>query len=285
MKGIILAGGKGSRLTPTTKGISKHLIPIYDKPTIYYPISTLMLAGIREISIICNPQHLKGYQDLLNETSQFGLQISFVVQEKPLGLPHAMLLARKSMNGKTAIICGDNFFYGRGLSAILQKQANYDEGACIFGYRVNDPERYGVMELNGKGKLVNIEEKPTKPKSNIAAVGLYFYDDTVCEKAQSLKPSSRGELEITDLNKLYIKENRIRAEVFGRGTAWFDTGTSQSLLAASNFVHSIQESQGYIISCLEEISYRNNWVSKKVLKKIVTKRPQNTYNNYILELL
>ena len=286
MKGIILAGGTGSRLAPITSGISKHLIPLYDKPTIYYPISTLMLAGINEITIICTPKHIESYQELLKDTVKIGLNITFVVQEKPLGIPHALLLASPyAVNQKVALICGDNFFYGRGLSQVLKKQSQIERGACIFGYRVSDPERYGVIELDTSGKLVSLEEKPKKPKSNIASVGLYFYDETVFEKARSLKPSKRGELEVTDLNKLYLSEGNLRTEIFGRGTAWFDTGTSLSLLAASNFVHSIQESQGYYIGCLEEISLNNGWITKNELSEFLITRPNNSYFDYVRELI
>lgn len=288
MKGIVLAGGSGTRLYPSTMTVSKQLLPVYDKPMIYYPISVLMLAGIREILIISTPHDLPNFKTLLGDGSQFGVTFSYKEQPSPDGLAQAFILGEEFIgNDNVALILGDNIFYGAGFSAQLKnavKNAKDKKEATVFGYLVKDPERFGVVEFDENGKAVSIEEKPTEPKSNYAVTGLYFYDNSVIEKAKSLKPSKRGELEITDLNKIYLEEDRLNVELFGRGFAWLDTGTHNSLLKAGQYVQTIEENQGIKIACLEEIAIRMGYLSKdEILQNILTYK-NNEYYNYIKQL-
>jgi len=286
MKGIILAGGSATRLYPLSKAISKQIMPVYDKPMIYYPLSTLMLAGIREVLIISTPRDLPMFKDLLGDGKQLGMQFEYIVQEKPDGLAQAFVLGADFLNGEAgALILGDNMFFGQNFSTMLKRAATRNEGACIFGYYVKDPRAYGVVEFDDRGKVVSLEEKPTNPKSNYAVPGLYFYDKTVTSKAKNLKPSPRGEYEITDLNKCYLEEKTLHVELFGRGFAWLDTGNCDSLLDASNFVATIQNRQGFYISCIEEIAWRNNWINSNQLKTLGTKQEKTAYGKYILSLL
>ncbi len=285
MKGIVLAGGSGTRLYPSTIAVSKQLLPVYDKPMIYYPISVLMLAGIRDILIISTPEDLGNFKKLLGDGSQFGVKFSYEEQPKPDGLAQAFIIGEEFIRGDSvALILGDNIFYGQSFSAMLNKAVNEaDRGfATIFGYKVKDPQRFGVIEFNSEGKAVSIEEKPENPKSSFAVTGLYFYDNKVVEYAKTLKPSARGELEITDLNKIYLSENKLNAELFGRGFVWLDTGTHSSLLQAGQYVQTIEENQGIKIACLEEVAYRMGFLSKNdVLKHL---RVYNEYYSYIREL-
>lgn len=288
MKGIVLAGGSGTRLYPSTMTVSKQLLPVYDKPMIYYPISVLMLAGIREILIISTPHDLPNFKTLLGDGSQFGVTFSYKEQPSPDGLAQAFILGEEFIgNDNVALILGDNIFYGAGFSAQLKnavKNAKDKKEATVFGYLVKDPERFGVVEFDKNGKAISIEEKPTEPKSNYAVTGLYFYDNSVIEKAKSLKPSKRGELEITDLNKIYLEEDRLNVELFGRGFAWLDTGTHNSLLKAGQYVQTIEENQGIKIACLEEIAIRMGYLSKdEILQNILTYK-NNEYYNYIKQL-
>ena len=285
MKGIVLAGGSGTRLYPSTIAVSKQLLPVYDKPMIYYPISVLMLAGIRDILIISTPEDLGNFKKLLGDGSQFGVKFSYEEQPKPDGLAQAFIIGEEFIRGDSvALILGDNIFYGQSFSAMLSKAVKEaDSGfATIFGYKVKDPQRFGVIEFNSEGKAVSIEEKPENPKSSFAVTGLYFYDNKVVEYAKTLKPSARGELEITDLNKIYLSENKLNAELFGRGFVWLDTGTHSSLLQAGQYVQTIEENQGIKIACLEEVAYRMGFLSKNdVLKHL---RVYNEYYSYIREL-
>ncbi len=286
MKGIILAGGSATRLYPLSKSISKQIMPVYDKPMIYYPLSTLMLAGIREVLIISTPRDLPMFESLLGDGSQLGMRLEYIVQERPDGLAQAFILGADFLNGDAGcLILGDNMFYGQNFSAMLRRAASREVGASIFGYYVKDPKAYGVVEFDANGKVVSLEEKPAIPKSNYAVPGLYFYDKTVCEKAASLKPSPRGELEITDLNKLYLQEGNLHVELFGRGFAWLDTGNCDSLLEAGNFVATIQKRQGFYVACIEEIAWRNGWIDDATLRKHGNDLQKTLYGQYILSLL
>lgn len=286
MKGIILAGGSATRLYPLSKAISKQIMPVYDKPMIYYPLSTLMLAGIREVLIISTPRDLPMFKELLGTGERIGMKFSYKVQEVPNGLAQAFVLGAEFLNGEPGcLILGDNMFYGQGFSKMLRRAAETKKGACIFGYYVKDPRAYGVVEFDKEGKVLSLEEKPAHPKSNYAVPGLYFYDETVTDKAASLKPSARGEYEITDLNKLYLEEGTLSVELFGRGFAWLDTGNCDSLLEASNFVATIQNRQGFYISCIEEIAWRNGWISDQQLRDLGDELNKTSYGKYLLELL
>lgn len=286
MKGIILAGGSATRLYPLSKAISKQIMPVYDKPMIYYPLSTLMLAGIREILIISTPRDLPMFQQLLGNGEELGMKFQYKVQEQPNGLAQAFVLGAEFLGGEPGcLILGDNLFHGQNFSSMLKKAASRTDGATIFGYYVKDPTAYGVAEFDDSGKVISLEEKPKNPKSNYAVPGLYFYDKSVTEKAANLKPSARGEYEITDLNKLYLEEEKLHVELFGRGFAWLDTGNCDSLLEASNFVETIQKRQGYYIACIEEIAWRNKWISDEELENLGRKLDKTQYGQYILSLL
>lgn len=282
MKGIILAGGSGTRLFPSTKGVSKQLLPVYDKPTIYYPLSTLMLGGIRDVLIISTPRDIPLIQDLLGDGSNFGINLSYAIQENPEGIAQAFLIGEEFIkNEPTCLILGDNLFYGNNLATQMTEAASITKGATVFAYHVHDPERYGVVDFDKDGKALSLEEKPTEPKSNWAVTGLYFYDGTVVQKAKSLKPSKRGELEITDLNKLYLEEKTLHVEKFGRGVAWLDTGTPDSLISSSLFVQTIEQRQGLKIACLEEIAIYKNFYDKERLKEILATYPNSDYKKYL----
>ena len=285
MKGIILAGGSGTRLYPITKSISKQIIPIYDKPMIYYPLAVLMLAGIREILIISTPKDIHLYQDLLEDGSQLGLSLSYAVQPSPDGLAQAFIIGEKFIgNSPVCMILGDNIFYGHGFGKLLTNAAGLHDGAVVFGYYVNDPERYGVVEFNDQGDAISIEEKPSAPRSKFAVTGLYFYGNDVVQKARSLKPSKRGELEITDLNRLYLEENRLKVRILGRGIAWLDTGTHESLLQASVYIQTIEERQGLKISCSEEIAYKKGYIDKAQLLALAKPLLKNQYGQYLIKI-
>lgn len=285
MKGIILAGGSATRLYPLSKAISKQIMPVYDKPMIYYPLSTLMLAGIREVLIISTPRDLPMFRELLGDGSRLGMHFEYKVQEVPNGLAQAFVLGAEFLNGeKGCLILGDNMFYGQGFSAMLKRAASIEKGACIFGYYVKDPRAYGVVGFDENNNVVSLEEKPSQPKSHYAVPGLYFYDETVTEKARNLKPSARGEYEITDLNRLYLEEGTLKVELFGRGFAWLDTGNCDSLLEASNFVATIQNRQGFYVSCIEEIAWRNGWIDIEKLHRLGDELGKTSYGQYILSL-
>ena len=286
MKGIILAGGSATRLMPLSKAISKQIMPVYDKPMIYYPLSSIMLAGIREVLIISTPRDLPMFRNLLGTGEELGMQFSYLIQEHPNGLAEAFILGADFLAGEPGcLILGDNIFYGEGFSAKLERATSIQKGACIFGYYVKDPRAYGVVEFNSSGKVISLEEKPAQPKSNYAIPGLYFYDQTVAEKARSLKPSARGELEITDLNRIYLEEGTLQVELFGRGFSWLDTGTCDSLLEAANFVETIQKRQGFYVACIEEVAWRKGWISTSDLLSIGEKLEKTEYGQYILELV
>lgn len=285
MKGIILAGGSATRLYPLSKAISKQIMPVYDKPMIYYPLSTLMLAGIREILIISTPRDLPMFKELLGTGEELGMSFSYRIQEVPNGLAQAFVLGADFLNGGPGcLILGDNLFYGQGFSAMLHRAASLQKGACIFGYYVKDPRAYGVVEFDKDGKVISLEEKPTVPQSNYAVPGLYFYDSTVTEKVASLRPSARGEYEITDLNRLYLEEGTLQVELFGRGFAWLDTGNCDSLLEASNFVATIQNRQGFYMSCIEEIAWRQGWITTVQLQQLGRQLEKTMYGKYLLDL-
>lgn len=286
MKGIILAGGSATRLYPLSKAISKQIMPVYDKPMIYYPLSTLMLAGINEVLIISTPRDLPMFRELLGTGKHLGMRFEYKIQDVPNGLAQAFVLGADFLAGeKGCLILGDNLFYGQGFSAMLKRAAAIEKGACVFGYYVKDPRAYGVVEFDNEGKVLSLEEKPAVPKSHYAVPGLYFYDETVTEKAASLKPSARGEYEITDLNNLYLKEGTLHVELFGRGFAWLDTGNCDSLLEAANFVETIQNRQGFYVSCIEEIAWRNGWIDNHQLQKLGMEMEKTEYGKYLLELV
>ena len=285
MKGILLAGGSGTRLHPITRGVSKQLLPIYDKPMVYYPLSTLLLAGVRDVLLISTPEDLPSYQRLFGDGAQLGVQIRYAEQPKPEGLAQAFLIGRDFVGAdRVALALGDNIFHGHGLSEVLERAAARESGATVFGYWVHDPERYGVVEFDGEGRAVDIEEKPAKPRSNYAVTGLYFYDNRVLEIAAGLAPSPRGELEITDVNNAYLEAGTLRVELLGRGVAWLDTGTYESLLQACNFVETVQERQGLRIACLEEIAFRKGYIDRDQLLELGREMNNSAYGAYLREL-
>ena len=286
MKGIILAGGSGTRLYPLTKSISKQIMPIYDKPMIYYPLSVLMLANIREILIISTERDLPVFKELLKDGSELGLKLEYKVQEKPNGLAEAFIIGEEFIgDDNVALILGDNIFYGSGFTGLLEEMSKIEDGAAIFGYPVKDPRAYGVVEFDESGKAILLEEKPENPKSNYAIPGLYFYDNTVVEKAKDVNPSARGEIEITTVNEMYLSEGKLNVKNLGRGIIWFDTGTHEALLEASNYVEAIQKRQGFYIACLEEIAYKKGWINEKDIEKKIEETKMNDYQKYLSLLI
>ena len=286
MKGIILAGGSGTRLYPLTKSISKQIMPIYDKPMIYYPLSVLMLANIRDILIISTPRDLPLFKELLGDGSDLGINLEYKVQEKPNGLAEAFLIGEEFIGSdNVALILGDNIFYGSGFTGLLEEASTLKKGAVIFGYPVKDPKAYGVVEFDEAGKAISLEEKPKEPKSNYAIPGLYFYDNTVIEKAKNVKPSARGEIEITSVNEMYLSEGKLNVKNLGRGTAWLDTGTHEALLEAANFVQTVQKRQGLYIACIEEIAYQKGWIGKEKVEKLAKPMMKTVYGQYLVDLL
>ena len=285
-KGLILAGGSGTRLYPVTQAISKQLLPVYDKPMIYYPLSTLMLAGIRDILLISTPEDVSRFESLLKDGSQWGIHIQYCVQKSPDGLAQAFILGESFINNQhSTLVLGDNIFYGHNLHQLLLNAKHREEGATIFAYHVQDPERYGVAEFDGKNQVISLEEKPLKTKSNYAVTGLYFYDGDVVDMAKSLKPSQRGELEITDLNQLYLNKNKLHVELMGRGYAWLDTGTHESLLQASQFIATLENRQGLKVACPEEIAYRQKWINSSQLEALASPLLKNSYGQYLQRIL
>jgi glucose-1-phosphate thymidylyltransferase len=285
MKGIVLAGGSGTRLYPITRGVTKQLLPIYDKPMVYYPLSTLMLAGVRDVLLISTPEDRPGFERLLGDGSRFGLRLAYAEQARPEGIAQAFLIGKAWIGGSpVALALGDNLFFGQGLSRVLQRAAGREQGGTIFGYWVRDPERYGVVEFDEDGTAVGIEEKPEKPRSSWAVTGLYFYDARVVEIAEGLRPSGRGELEITDVNRVYLERGELQVERLGRGIAWLDTGTHESLLQAANFIHAVQERQGLMVACLEEIAFRMGWIDADALRRQASEMQKNAYGAYLERL-
>ncbi|WP_073258452.1 glucose-1-phosphate thymidylyltransferase RfbA [Caldanaerovirga acetigignens] len=285
MKAIILSGGNGTRLYPITKAISKQLVPVYDKPMIYYPLSTVMLTGIKDVLIITNPEYVELYRNLLKDGSHIGINIQYAIQTEPRGLADAFIVGERFIDGdKSMLILGDNIFYGQGFGAMLRKAASLEKGAVIFGYYVKDPRPYGVVEFDEQGNVISIEEKPERPKSNYAIPGLYFYDEKVVEFAKSLKPSARGELEITDLNRKYLEIGELKVELFGRGFTWLDMGTYDGLLEAANFVETIQKRQGFYIGCIEEVAFRMGYIDREQLYKLGKEMEKTDYGRYLMDL-